>query len=213
MRSQHEQQEPIETATYRELLLLTEVDASPDVTQRQLSRRVGIALGLTNLLLRNLTQKGYVRVSRATWKRRLYTLTPDGFAHRIGLLLAYVHRFLDHYQRVRQTLREQLKPLALHEESRVAICGTGEFAELVYLGLREIGIEEIDIFATNASGSHRFLGLPVRDTATLQPEDYDRVLVATLNGSEASLKELRERGMAPDKLVTFFANGRDREEG
>lgn len=213
MRSQREQQTSMEPATYRELQLLTEVDASPDVTQRQLSHRVGIALGLTNLLLRNLTQKGYIRVSQATWKRRLYTLTPEGFSHRVGLLLAYVQRFLDHYQKVRQTLREQLEPLALHEESRVAICGTGEFAELVYLGLREIGIEEIEIFATSNSNGRRFLGMPVHDTRTLQPEDYDRVLVAELNGAEARSNELKEQGVAPDKLVTFFANGRDREVG
>ena len=203
----------MEPSTYRELRLLTEVDASPDVTQRQLSNRVGIALGLTNLLLRNLTQKGYVRVSQASWKRRLYTLTPEGFSHRVGLLLSYVQRFLDHYQRVRQTLREQLEPLALHEESRVAICGTGEFAELVYLGLREIGIEEIDVFVPNSPADRRFLGLPVRDTATLQPENYDRVLVAALNGSGADSKQLRALGVSPDKLVTFFANGGDRGEG
>ena len=64
---------------------------------------------------------------------------------------------------MRQTLRGQLEPLGLNEESRVAICGTGEFAELVYLGLKELGIDEIDVFASESPGGRRFLGLPARN--------------------------------------------------
>ena len=153
----------MQPSTFRELQILSEVDSAPDATQRQLSQKVGIALGLTNALLRNLTKKGYIRVSKASWKRRLYTLTPEGFSHRIRLTVAYIHRFLDHYQKVRRTLREQLEPLVLHEESQVAIYGTEEFAELVYLGLRELGIEEIDVFASEVQAGHRFLGIPGRD--------------------------------------------------
>ena len=145
MRSHNEHQGTMEESTYRELRLLLEVEDKPDATQRELSQRVGIALGLTNVMLRNLAQKGYLRSTQANWKRWLYALTPEGFSHKIRLTVAYIHRVLDHYQNVRQTLREQLEPLALNAESRVAIYGTGEFAELVYLGLRDLGIEEIAV--------------------------------------------------------------------
>ena len=204
MRSKHEQQEPIESTTYRELQLLSEVEETPDVTQRALSQRAGIALGLTNVLLRNFVQKGYLRASQASWKRWLYTLTPEGFAHKIRLTVTYVNRVLDHYQNVRQTLRDQLAPLALHEESRIAIYGTQEFAELVYLGLKEYGIEEIDVFETVDGSNRTFLGMPVADIATLQPERYDRVVVAVLGEAEATTALLREQGAPPEKLVTFF---------
>ena len=208
MRSGNEHQEPIEGPSYRELQLLSEVDADPEVTQRQLSRRVGIALGLTNTLLRNLTQKGYVRATRANWKSWLYSLTPEGFSRKIRLTVAYVQRFVDHYQRVRQTLREQLEPLALNEESRIAMYGTGELAELVYLGLKEIGIDEIDVFGPNGLEGHRFLGMPVRDLSALRPERYDRVLLALLQGWEVPHGALQERGVTPEKLVTFFGDNR-----
>ena len=205
MCSQREQQDPVESHAYRELQLLSRVDESPDVTQRQLSMRLGIALGLTNVLMRNLVQKGYVRVIRATWKRRLYTLTPAGFSRRISLIAEYVHKVLDHYQSVRQTLREQLEPLALNKESRVAIYGTGEFAELVYLGLKELSIEEIEVFSATTPDGRKFLGMPVQDVATLQPDQYDRVLIAVLDGWDKTQQELLQRGAPSGKLVTFFA--------
>ena len=178
MRSEHEQQRQIETVDYRELQVLEELEITPDVTQRQLSKRLGIALGLTNVVLRNLTQKGYIRGTQTHWKRWLYTLTPNGFSHKIRLTLSYVQRVLAHYRSVRETLREEMDPLVLNAESRVAIYGATEFAELVYLGLKEIGIEEIDIYCSPADMPTKFLGMPVRDVASLKDGDYHRVLVA-----------------------------------
>ena len=213
MRSHDEHNDPIQSAGYRELQLLSEIETNPEVTQRQLSRRLGIALGLTNVLLRNLAQKGYVRATQAGWKRWLYALTPDGFSHKFRLTAAYIHRVMDHYKNVRQTLREQLQPLALNEQSRVAICGTGEFAELVYLGLREIGIEEIDFYGSTELDSPKFLGMPVHNLQTLQGENYDRVVIALLGAPKDVYIELLQRGTAPEKLITFFVDGIGEEEG
>ena len=212
MRSDYEHEDPLESSTYRELRVLSEVDRNPQVSQRALSRRLGIALGLTNLVVRNLAQKGYVRVTQTSWKRWVYLVTPEGFTRKVNLMVGYIHRVLDHYRQVRETLREQLEPLALNEESRVAIYGTGEFAELVYLGLREFGIEEIDVFGPNGTDGQKFLGMPVRDIATLQAEDYDRILVGLLGDWESAGQALRDRGASSYQLVTFFADGREREE-
>ena len=63
MRSPYEQDSSSDQTYDRELRVLAEVDSDPEVTQRALAHRVGIALGLTNFLLRNLVQKGYIRVS------------------------------------------------------------------------------------------------------------------------------------------------------
>ena len=82
MRSQNERRNLLQPSNYRELQLLSEIETDPEVTQRQLSTRMGIALGLTNVLLRNLAQKGYVRATQAGWKRWIYALTPDGFSHK-----------------------------------------------------------------------------------------------------------------------------------
>ena len=204
MRSRDELKDPLPPSSYRELQLLSEIETNPEVTQRQLSRRMGIALGLTNVLLRNLAQKGYVRATQAGWKRWIYALTPEGFSQKIRLTVDYIHRVLHHYQSVRQTLREQMEPLSLNEESRVAIYGTGEFAELVYLGLKEFGITEIDIYEPGSPSGRTFLGMPVRGAAKLDPKEYDRVMVALLEGLGADPENL---GVSPEKLVTFFPGG------
>ena len=204
MRSRNEHNDDHEADPYAELSLLSEVRRTPDTTQRGLASRLGISLGLTNILLRNLARKGYVRVAQADWRRRLYALTPQGMVRRVLLTGAYVNRVLDHYQKVKLILREELEPLSLHAESRIAILGVGEFAELVYLGLKEFGIEEMDVFDTESEDGRRFLGMPIRDVAALQPEQYDRVVVAMLDDLDASCTRLQELGVPQEHLVTFF---------
>lgn len=181
-----------------------ELQSTPEVSQRRLAKRLGISLGATNLLLRNMMRKGYVRITRAHWKRWLYAVTPAGFYRKAQLTLEYIHRFLGQYQRIRQTLRGELASLGLNAESRVAIYGTGEFAEIVYLALREMTIEEIDVFDAETAAGTRFLSMPVQDIAVLRPEEYDRVVVAFLNQEEKVRSDLEGRGVAVDKIVSFF---------
>ena len=191
---------------HAELSLLREVSLTPETTQRRLASRMGISLGLTNLLLRSLAHKGYVRVVKAKWRRRLYALTPQGMVHKLLLTGAYVGRVLDHYQKVKLILREELEPLSLHEESSIAIFGTGDFAELVYLGLKELGIQEMDVFDIGSPNGSRFLGMPVRDVAALHPGNYDRVVVAVLEDPETSYAYLQALGVPKEQLVTFFGS-------
>ena len=204
MRSDDEHQNPLDSPVYRDLRLMSEVNDAPEVNQRQLSLNLGIALGLTNVLLKNLVQKGYVRVSNASWKRRMYNLTPEGLAHKLRLTTGYISRVLDHYQNVRQTLREQMEGLDVNEESRIAVCGTTEFTELVYLGLKELGIDAIDFYSKGDAVGERFLGMLVGDIKKIKINDYDKMVIAELHGYEALSQTLSDLGVPEQKVVTFF---------
>ena len=46
----------------RELELLTEISEDQGVTQRALAKKLGIALGLTNLYIKRLARKGYIKI-------------------------------------------------------------------------------------------------------------------------------------------------------
>ena len=201
MRSEDEQDNPLSSSGYRDLRLLNEVDGNPELNQRQLSIKLGIALGLTNVLVRSLIQKGYLRVSKASWKRRFYNLTPDGLTHKLRLMTGYISKVLVHYQNVRQTLREQMEGLPVNQESRIA----------VYLGLKEIGIDEITFYCTSVKAGRLFIGMPVHDISTIQSENYDKILVAELGSSEELRQELLRVGVPAQNIVTFFptSNGRD----
>jgi len=47
----------------------------------------------------------------------------------------------------------------------------------------------------------------------LNPDQYDRVLVAFLSDPGAARDELRDEGITGRQIVTFFGDGRARDEG
>src|SRR3979409_79730 len=130
---------------HRDLKLLEAVEADSRVTQRGLSTQLGIALGLTNIYLKRLVRKGYVKCVNVQSNRITYLLTPTGIAEKLRLTYEFMDYSLHLYGEVRQHLRTVLQDCAAANR-RVAIYGRGEAAELAYLSLKEYGLEPVAIF-------------------------------------------------------------------
>ena len=196
----------MERSEERHLEILTVIGEADSLTQRALAQRLGVALGLTNLYLKRLAHKGFIKVvefpRKPKARRRLrYLLTPRGLAEKTRLTYQYMDRSLALYRRARGTLREALAHLPRNGLRRIALYGTGEAAELAYLTLREAGLEPVGVFARKAEGV--FLGLPVRDWRELATEDVDRIVVATFDKPRLHVPELLALGIAAEKLLTL----------
>ena len=62
----------------RDLRLLEELERNPIVSQRELSHKFGIALGVTNACLKRMVRKGWIRIRDINPRRIGYYLTPQG---------------------------------------------------------------------------------------------------------------------------------------
>src|SRR5262249_56679704 len=74
----------------RDLQILTAIGEGHPLTQRDLAQRLGVALGLTNLYLKRLARKGFIKVVQfpqkpAARKRLRYLVTPTGIAEKSRL--------------------------------------------------------------------------------------------------------------------------------
>lgn len=80
----------IEQAQEEALSIIKEVETNPSITQRAVSKKLGISLGKTNYLLKELIKKGIIKgESFSTHPGRLkkisYLLTPKGFEEKTRL--------------------------------------------------------------------------------------------------------------------------------
>jgi DNA-binding MarR family transcriptional regulator len=126
---------------YRSLLLMSEIAKEEPLSQRELARRLGIALGLVNSYLRNLTAKGYVRIRTFPRNRYGYLLTPQGIAEKSRLAYRHLSYFTNLYKIARQDYLALFKSLEATRVQKVLFCGVDEVAEIAYLSLRETGLE------------------------------------------------------------------------
>jgi len=99
------------------LNLLREVTASPGMTQRELSSKIGISLGKLNFILRACIEKGFVKVSnfRKANNRSayLYYLTPEGFEEKARITYHFLKRKTLEYEALESEI--QLLKAAMNE--------------------------------------------------------------------------------------------------
>ncbi len=181
----------------RDLQLLEQIEQESRVTQRTLAERLGIALGLTNLYLKRLIRKGYVKCVTVPPNRLVYLVTARGVARKARLTYEFMKYSLDFYRDARQHLRRHLG-VAVARRNRVAIYGTGDAAELVYLLLKDIGLQPVAVFGESPA---QFLGFPVRPIAEHAEIAYDLVIVAILERPAGTVKRLKQAGVPEDKLL------------
>jgi DNA-binding Lrp family transcriptional regulator len=181
----------------RDLRLLDAVEQDARVTQRRLATQLGIALGLTNVYLKRLVRKGYIKCVNVQSNRIMYLITPRGIAEKARLTYEFMDYSLHLFGEVRRHLRPALQA-SVAANRRVAIYGRGEAAALAYLSLKECGVEPVAIF--DADGGHEFLGLPVRPISEHHQVAYDLIIVATLGSSGPQVAALLRDGVPPGKL-------------
>jgi DNA-binding MarR family transcriptional regulator len=182
----------------RDLQLLETLERESSITQRTLATRLGIALGLTNLYLKRLIRKGYVKCVTVSPNRLMYSLTPKGITRKARLTYEFMKYSLDFYRDARQHLRQSLAQ-AVAQRKRVAIYGTGDAAELVFLLVRDMGLDLVAVFGPEQNG--RFLGLPVTAVADHATVDYDVLVVSVLERPAGTAKLLGRLGVPDDKVL------------
>ena len=171
---------PSEGTDFKELRLLEELEETPQITQRKMAARLGIALGVANLLTKNLIKKGYVRATKVGWRRWVYTLTPEGFTRKLHLTRQYVDRTIDHYRRIKLLLRAELDFAEIGTESKVAIVGKSELSEIVYLALGDLRVTNITFF-DDKFVRNKIFNLTIKKESELKPADFDIVISARIN--------------------------------
>ncbi len=186
----------------RDLQLLSEIEISEVVTQRGLSKRLGIALGLTNLYLKRLIKKGYVKAVNIQKNRIRYLITPQGIAEKSRLTYEYMQYSLQLYRQARIVLRARFHALASQGRKRMVFYGVGEAAELAYLCAREMDLELVGVVDADHAGS-RFLDHTVLEPAVLPGLEYDCVVVTSFDDGLVPRRQLEEMGIAAGAIVTM----------
>ena len=178
------------------------------VTQRELSRDLGIALGLTNLLVKRLITKGWVRVSRVNRSRLLYLITPAGVAAKASLTRTYVRKTMLFYRETRDSVQAEFDRLADRLDARegpapIVFYGAGEISEIAYVCLQESRLELLGL--VDPTHSKPFFGMPVYQPSDLLGDRiagrrFAQLVVTSVGDDEGVRRTLTERAVPPDRV-------------
>lgn len=101
--------------------LLKALDANPDISQRELSKHMGISLGKTNYCLKALIEAGWVKAGNfARSERKInyaYVLTPRGLKEKAAVTVRFLKNKQTQYEQLEREIAE-LKKEAISVSSR-----------------------------------------------------------------------------------------------
>lgn len=196
---------PPDSGQYRSLQILDELANNDAMTQRDLSNRLGIALGLVNSYIRNLVAKGFITVKNIPPKRYAYYLTPKGFAEKTRLAYDLLHDYTRIYREAKSNYRNLFHELERKGARQVVFAGADEVAEIAYITLQETGLELAGIVDDDRTGD-KFFNKRIAPLTDLTDLMYDSVVVTSYLKREAVVSSLLERGIARDAIVNIFSS-------
>lgn len=184
--------------------ILNAIEFSDQPTQRSLANRLGIALGLTNAVIKRCIRKGYLKVQEAPAKRYAYYITPRGFQEKSRLTAQYLFASLDFFRKA----KGEYSAIADYCEERgwmnTVLIGATELAEIAYLSGTDKGITFRAVIDQEKNAA-QFCGMPVVNDIRSVIDEIDAVILTSTADSQILFDELcsilpKDRVLAPNIL-------------
>lgn len=179
------------------LLSVLETEETP--TQRTLANRIGVALGLTNSLLKRCINKGLVKVSQAPTKRFRYYVTPKGFSEKSRLVAEYLTVSLSFFRQAKDEYGLIFKKLKLQGHKRFALYGLGELTEIAQIVAKENDIELVCVIQFG-SNQNIFGSLKVKNSIDAKQLDLIDGVIITCANAPQNAYDLMSEHMDESKI-------------
>ncbi len=189
--------------SYKSLQILDELSNNDSLTQRDLSSRLGIALGLVNSYVRNLVAKGYITVKAIPPKRYAYYLTPKGFAEKTRLTYHLLQDYTRIYRETRGNLKRLFKDMHDVGVKKLVFAGADEVAEIAYITLQETDMELVGVVDGEAAGK-KFFGKNIKALSSIKEMNYDFIIVSSYLKRNEIFHELLKNGVKKEVIKVIF---------
>lgn len=156
----------------REFELINIIGARIGSSQRDLSHHLDLSLGQTNMLIRRLIAKGYIRIRQLNKKKVEYLLTPKGFTQKFQKSIKYTVKTLNSIGLIKNRIRVVLKECHDRGERHFLIVGGSDLVVLVEGTFHEAPFTDCRFDRTPGSLPEGFEGVVLICT-----EKFDKALL------------------------------------
>ena len=184
--------------------LLNAVEGDSTVTQRSVSKELGIALGLANTYLKRCIKKGLIKVNQAPANRFAYYLTAKGFAEKSRLTAEYLSISFNFFREMRNQCKDIYQTCEQQNLRRIIFCGCSDLTEIAVLCAKEYPVELVGIVDPKYSDT-RFSDLAVF-TELQSVGAFDAVIITDLETSQQTFDAIAKQVPLQSILAPRFLN-------
>lgn len=135
--------------------IISELSKNSDASQRQLSKVSELSLGMVNIVLHRLIEKGYMKIKQLDGRKVQYILTPKGFSEKLKRSKQYVRNTVSLISSMKESVKKIVGDYRMTGVRKFAVLGRGELLTVIELAVRELGLEDIELSRADGLSSIR----------------------------------------------------------
>ena len=128
-----------------EFLLLNTINdlaqTKSGISQRDLSKAINMSLGMTNVLIKRLSQKGFILIQKASPRNVTYVLTPDGMNELAHRTYRYLKRTIKRVVEYKEAIVDIAKSAKKRGFARIGLLGESDLEFIIEYAAGIAGLE------------------------------------------------------------------------
>lgn len=185
------------------LHLLEEIEKNEKVSQRSLSNKLGVALGLVNTYIKYLVKKGFIRITQFPKSRYAYLLTTEGFAEKSRLVYKHLSYYNNLFKTVRNDTLNLFKELENKGVKTVGFVGVDEVAEIAYLSLQETKITLTNVYDDEGMGEN-FFKVKVEPLENIKSFRGNTLILTKVKNAGILIEKAKDLGYDTNNIIDFI---------
>jgi len=177
----------------RDLQFLEEIEQNPKVSQRELSHKFGIALGVTNACIKRMARRGLIKLTGIRPRRVAYYVTPKGFTEKTKLTLNFFSYNIHHYAEMKKRIGKILLEMQNRGVKRVAFYGVNDEMEVAYVTLQGLDMKLVGILDDENNSGKEIFGYKVIGPGAVKSMNPDAILITSMRYQNSYVKNLMKQ--------------------
>jgi len=196
------------TPLYKEFVILDLVERDPDITQRELSNKLGIAVSMVNSYLENYENKGYIRRDYISTKTVKYIITKKGIERKKILNISYLSASQKIYQSAKENIITFLRQIIKKGFRKILLYGAGEVAEILLYTInsdRDLPLQALGVIDDDLSKIDRYISnVKIISRDSIDTIDHDGILISSYTNNKKIYRNLLNINYNKDRIIQFF---------
>ena len=196
------------TLLYKEFMILDLIEKDSNITQREISKTIGVAVSMVNQYIEDFVEKGLIKKKKHSTKTVEYFVTKKGMERRKLLNIWYLKSSHEVYLSAKDNIIKFLNQIINKGFKKILLYGAGEVAEIMLqvmnvdnsIPLEVLAVVDDDIKRQNEV----IVNLPIISKENINQYYHDGILVSSYKHHEVIRKNLVEINYPLDQILEFF---------
>jgi len=198
------------TVLYKEYMILDMIEKKPNITQREISKTLGIAVSMVNDHIDQYEKDKLIKRKKHSTKTVEYFVTKKGAERRKLLNIWYLKSSHSVYLSAKNNITSFLNQIIDRGFKKILLYGAGEVAEIMLQVMNDdnqIPLEVVAVIDDNKDRiGDKLVNLPIITLDELSKYNHDGIMISSYKHHEAIHSNLIKIDYPQNKIIHFFDN-------